>query len=1068
MSTFVLPTTFPPRPSTTGRLRRMVVGCTFDPLGLQGPLSVWLDQVTGLRCEIQWLPYGVVTESISDMNGGPWNQNNSDMYVLFLRFEDLLRDGDTIIERAAGTAHPGWDLIEALRRSCKLRRRGAATLVVLAPIPSPKSSTVSSFGSCVEADLEETQRLTAALCAIDGLRVLDEPAVRDALGPRMRYHSAFLDRVAHAPYSPSGCSTLAGLVVRELARSCSPKRKVYCLDCDNTLWGGAVGELGPHGVSMAEPFLDVQRRFVARQRRGALLCLVSRNEEADVRAVLQERRDEMVLHDEHVVAIRANWQPKSANLLELAATLCLDPASFVFVDDSPAECAEVAASTGGTGIGVVRVPRDPSAIASHLDHAWFLHDEFEAASTANADGADSAAAAGMTEEDTRRTTLYRELDERKAFVCSSAASAASMDAFTASLHLRIGFAPLAASNADRAAQLTDRTNQHNACKWPIKPAGLIAATTGLTAVTVDARDRFGHHGMVGLIVLDTATLPAIVPLCGKDGATAAPPPLLTASPSCPAAAAAAAAATAPPPCAMNEAASSSDEVPSELSTANTAVVLHVRCWLLSCRSLHLGIEYTMMRHAAAIATARGATHLGFHWLTAERNEPAAAFLFSLPGVGFANVSEEASLGLQPLEERAAEATLTSQDCTPPGGLEVVDGQHTASRSHYQEQLPVAQNTVEQDVRPQRGAELKDVTPASVEEVTERIVRVAIETGRRLTLADLPPADSFAAMPAVARKLLTRRLGALMAKARTGDFKSGAVRSEMALMIRGRIGGELCRHTAAGGQCIIANCPFVHRMCPTPLSCTVELTPAASSSATAVDARDHVTLRLGFHAAQARHAGAVASAVTARAAAAPSPPAKQRDPTYGQISQYKREATRPKAGIILVPVASAAAAAVSFNPRAGQRVADASPPSAPGSSLDVASMDSSSGVPAERPGYQSSKAVALHYETVDQLAVALSTEPDKLHAWVASESERAHELPDAFKEVWAQYERRDREKQGEAAPDGKPPDDDDESGLDVETLHARLRRRMRHSMHVMMQESNPDSYYKDVVHPERVD
>ena len=41
----------------------------------------------------------------------------------------------------------------------------------------------------------------------------------------------------------------------------------------------------------------------------------------------------------------------------------------------------------------------------------------------------------------------------------------------------------------------------------------------------------------------------------------------------------------------------------------------------------------------------------------------------------------------------------------------------------------------------------------------------------------------------------------------------------------------------------------------------------------------------------------------------------------------------------------------------------------------------------------------------------------------------------------------------------------EGALDVETLHARLRRRMRHSMHVLMQERNPDSYYSEVVHLE---
>jgi hypothetical protein len=31
------------------------------------------------------------------------------------------------------------------------------------------------------------------------------------------------------------------------------------------------------------------------------------------------------------------------------------------------------------------------------------------------------------------------------------------------------------------------------------------------------------------------------------------------------------------------------------------------------------------------------------------------------------------------------------------------------------------------------------------------------------------------------------------------------------------------------------------------------------------------------------------------------------------------------------------------------------------------------------------------------------------------------------------------------------------------MHARLRREIRHGLHLMVQESNPDSYYKDVEH-----
>ena len=46
---------------------------------------------------------------------------------------------------------------------------------------------------------------------------------------------------------------------------------MICLDCDNTLWGGAVGECGAAGVELSPPFLAVQRFFVAQQQRGLLL-----------------------------------------------------------------------------------------------------------------------------------------------------------------------------------------------------------------------------------------------------------------------------------------------------------------------------------------------------------------------------------------------------------------------------------------------------------------------------------------------------------------------------------------------------------------------------------------------------------------------------------------------------------------------------------------------------------------------------------------------------------------------------------------------------------------------------
>jgi hypothetical protein len=44
--------------------------------------------------------------------------------------------------------------------------------------------------------------------------------------------------------------------------SASQHLKVYALDCDNTLWGGAVAEVGAANVVLSKPFLELQHFFV--------------------------------------------------------------------------------------------------------------------------------------------------------------------------------------------------------------------------------------------------------------------------------------------------------------------------------------------------------------------------------------------------------------------------------------------------------------------------------------------------------------------------------------------------------------------------------------------------------------------------------------------------------------------------------------------------------------------------------------------------------------------------------------------------------------------------------------
>ncbi|MDI1289906.1 MAG: HAD-IIIC family phosphatase, partial [bacterium] len=68
--------------------------------------------------------------------------------------------------------------------------------------------------------------------------------------------------------------------------------KVLALDLDNTLWGGVIGEDGPTGIRLGvdypgSAFQALQRTLKALTRRGVLLAVCSKNNEADALAVLE-------------------------------------------------------------------------------------------------------------------------------------------------------------------------------------------------------------------------------------------------------------------------------------------------------------------------------------------------------------------------------------------------------------------------------------------------------------------------------------------------------------------------------------------------------------------------------------------------------------------------------------------------------------------------------------------------------------------------------------------------------------------------------------------------------------
>jgi HAD superfamily phosphatase (TIGR01681 family) len=107
-----------------------------------------------------------------------------------------------------------------------------------------------------------------------------------------------------------------------------PPKKVLALDLDNTLWGGVVADDGLEGIEIGdtsprgEAFKAFQRYIVSLKDRGVLLAVSSKNDHDKAEAAFL-KHPEMVLRMDDFVAFRANWEPKSENLRQMAADLCL-------------------------------------------------------------------------------------------------------------------------------------------------------------------------------------------------------------------------------------------------------------------------------------------------------------------------------------------------------------------------------------------------------------------------------------------------------------------------------------------------------------------------------------------------------------------------------------------------------------------------------------------------------------------------------------------------------------------------------------------------------------------------
>ena len=258
-------------------------------------------------------------------------------------------------------------------------------------------------------------------------------------------------------------------------------KKALALDLDNTLWGGVVGDDGVDGIEIGEEtaqgesFKAFQTYLKKLREIGVMLTVDSKNEEENALAGLSH--PDGVLKPEDMAAIRANWEPKSENLVSLANELSILPEAFVFADDNPAEREIVRAQVPDAAVPELT---DVTEYIRILDRAGYF------------------APVSLSEDDLSRNRMMAENRERKA----AQATFADYGEYLTSLEMTAEITPFEELYYPRITQLTNKSNQFNLTTKRYTEEEIKKTAEDADTFTFCGRltDRFGDNGIVSLVI----------------------------------------------------------------------------------------------------------------------------------------------------------------------------------------------------------------------------------------------------------------------------------------------------------------------------------------------------------------------------------------------------------------------------------------------------------------------------------------------------------------------------------------------------------------------------------------
>jgi FkbH-like protein len=404
-----------------------------------------------------------------------------DILILLWRLEDL---GDPV--DCKGIRDASEMLLRAIEH---LRADFTGTILIgIPPRPRPVTDCLTDFSrpsELLELWYAQLTALSKLIRSHSGIYAFELEALVARLGESVAldYRTELLYRQPYGEHFYVACGEALCRLIK--ARKAEPK-KCLVVDCDNTLWGGVIGEDGVGGVMLSDDFpgaafRQFQKQLAMLRRSGVFIALNTKNNPDDVWEMFDDHSG-MVLKRSDISAAKINWRPKSDNLREIAKDLNIGLDALVFIDDNKFEVEEV--STYAPEVTTFLVPEDLADLPVMMRKVAGFFDRLD-----------------ITGDDRARTDMMHQEASRREFAQELAG-----EEFLSSLNLEVFIYPPTETDLARVAQLINKTNQFNTTtrRYTLEDVKAFVASESHDVLCATVRDRFGDYGLVGVVILSHA------------------------------------------------------------------------------------------------------------------------------------------------------------------------------------------------------------------------------------------------------------------------------------------------------------------------------------------------------------------------------------------------------------------------------------------------------------------------------------------------------------------------------------------------------------------------------------